>query len=637
MSPRTFPIAIVVIVLLVIASVYLGFRSVEGPEPGGIAEDSIPHESDGKGTAIVEPTGPVQVLSRGTWTITYVVGWTGIARGGGIVFQVSPFWGWSSPQNVEPDYPGYTTVASSNRDVKFEFELSDFHYMIIRLSEGELAGGDTVRITYGDTGGGKNPGGAAKADNYAEREEEFFLKVDGNGDNFFVPIEGQPSIDIVAAPATKLFISAPTLVAINDTFDIRITSNDFLDNWDRTFTGSGTIDTGGNGLSLPETWEIRPADSGLVTIRAVATSEGKYRIHAGTSDGTMGSSSNPITCLARKPVYDLYWGDLQGHSGLTDGSATPEEYYAYAKYVSGMDVCSLTDHDAHGLLPIDRNGNLWDRIVAATNRYNVPGEFVTLVGYEWTSWTYGHRHVLFPGDEGEIFSFRDSTSDTPEELAELLADWKAIIIPHHPGGGPVAVDWDHHDDKSEPLVEICSVHGNSDAPGQPLQIYRPDERGFVTSALKRGYRLGILASGDTHDGHPGRKSASSVSMGIAGIWAGSLDREDIREALTARRVYGTSGEKIMLQFRIDDHWMGEIVPLSGPRNAEFLVFVIGTSIIETIEVLENEEVARRFFPGGENAVQKFKMRIEPSSFYRVRIFQEDEGMAWSSPIWFTED
>jgi hypothetical protein len=635
-SPRTILIIIIAVVLLVTANFYFRSRIGEQDVPAETVENLTTHASDGKGTATVEPAGPVSALSWGTWTITYVAGQTGIATGGGIVFQVSPFWEWSNPQNMEPDYHGYTTITSNNKDAKFDIQLSNFHHIIIRLAEGELAGSDTVRIIYGDTGNGKHPRGAAVADRYAEREEEFFLKVDGNGDNFFVPIEVQPSIDILAAPASRLIVGAPTITVVNSSFDIRITATDVLDNWDRTFTGTGSLSYDGEGLILPAEWEILPEDSGLTTIRATVTGEGKYRIHAENSDGTMEGISNPVTCLAKKSMYNLYWGDLQGHSGLTDGSATPEEYYAYAKYVSCLDVCSLTDHDAHGLLPIDRNSYIWDRIVTTTNSFNSPGEFVTFVGYEWTSWTYGHRHVLFPGDEGKIFSFRDPISDTPDKLGELLVPWKAIAIPHHPGGGPIAVDWDHHSDKYEPLVEICSVHGNSDAPGEPLQIYQSVEDGFVTSALQRGYKLGILASGDTHDGHPGRKSSGSLSMGIAGIWAGSLDRDGIWEALLARRTYGTSGEKILLQFRIDGHWMGEIVQLSEPRDAEFFLFVIGTSSIKKIEILKNETVVKSFFPGNNAAVHQFPMNIEPSSFYRVRMLQEDEGMAWSSPIWFTD-
>ena len=430
-------------------------------------------------------------------------------------------------------------------------------------------------------------------------------------------------------------IKAPSIVVENETFEVKVSTLDPLDNWDRSFTGTIMLD-GEDGLSLPREVEIAPRDSGLAIARARAERVGKYRIRSSTLDGSIESESDPILCIPGKPEYNLYWGDLQGHSGISDGTGSPGEYYQYARYVSGMDVSALTDHDALGLLPLDEHPELWEKIMSTANSHYEPGKFVTFLAYEWTSWTYGHRHILFPGERAELYSFRDPRSDTPSELGELLSPWKAIAIPHHPAGGPINVDWDHHDDRYEPLVEICSVHGNSDSPGAPMQIYRPVKGSFVTDALQRGYRLGILASGDTHDGHPGRKSAGAPSMGIAGIWANSLSREGIWDALLARRTYGTSGERIILRFKIDGHWMGEIVPLSGPDDIEVEIFAVGTSHVSKVEVLEREEVIKTILPTGDEALFRFEWRAEPPAFYRVRITQEDGGMAWSSPIWFTE-
>ncbi len=602
------------------------------PQPSEVTTGLKADPSDGRGWAEVRPADPIRVMQWGTWTITYVADLTGIATGGGILFQVSPFWGWSQPQPSDPDYPGYTTVRSSDREVKFELQGSNLHWLLIRVSEGKLSAGDSVLITYGDTGNGAHMGGSAQADRYAERGEEFLIKVDGNGDGFYVPIKEQPTVDILAAKATQIVVQAPSMVEAGKLFEVKVTGLDPLGNWDRSFRGRLILD-GGEGVAIPEEWEILPSDSGLAAIEAHCTTVGRHLIHVMTPDGRMTASSGPVLCLSKAPRYHLYWGDLQGHSGLSDGSGTPGEYFGYARYVSGMDVSALTDHDAHGLLPLDEHPETWRRIVSTADSCYEPGAFVTFVAYEWTSWTYGHRHVLFPGNDGEVYSFRDSSSDTPAELGKRLQPWGAIAIPHHPAGGPIAVDWDHHDDRYEPLVEICSVHGNSDSPGCPLEIYHPVKGAFVTDALKRGYRLGIVASGDTHNGHPGRKGVEYPAMGLAGIWATTLTREGIWEALLSKRTYGTSGERIVMWFKAGGHWMGESIPVAGPRDMEFEISVFGTSEIRQVEVLENESVIRTFHPGGEDATIRFKVHVSPPSFYRVRVIQEDGGMAWSSPIW----
>ena len=633
---RWVPIAVVALGALWIAGLLYRRSGEVRRYAGRIQPGTSPHESDGRGTATVYPDDPVRVLQRGTWTITYVADSTGIATGGGIVLQISPFWGWSQPQSEDPDFPGYTAVRSSRRDVDFEMTGSDLHYLLITLSKGELAGGDTVRIVYGDTGGGAHPRGAAVADRYAERGEEFYLKVDGNGDTFFTPIEDQPTVDIVAAEAVRLVIRSPSLVVAGHPFEVHVTALDPLDNWDRSFRGRLRLEAD-PGLSLPAEVDIAAADSGLAVVEASASAAGRFRVRVSTEDGTMAAESDPIVVLPEAGEFNLYWGDLQGHSAFSDGTGSPDQYYRYARWVSQMDVSALTDHDAHGIFALDERPALWRDLVDSANRHYEPGKFVTFPAYEWTSWTYGHRHVLFPGDDGEIYSSRDPDSDTPSELYALLRPWKAIAIPHHPAGGPQPIDWDTHDDRFEPEVEVCSVHGNSESPGAPLQIYRSSPGHFVTDALRRGFRVGMLASGDTHDGHPGRKSAGAPCMGIAGIWARSLDREGIWEALLARRTYGTSGQRIILRFEIDGHWMGEIVPLSAPKEMDFDVFAVGTSPIGRIDLLENEEVVDTLRPGDEEVRIRLRRRVDPGTFYRIRLFQEDEGMAWSSPIWFSGD
>ena len=71
------------------------------------------HESDGGGRAWLESQEPAVIHAgeRGRWTFLYEAGPLGIAAGGMILLQVSPFWGWSTPQVEDPSQPGFTTVA----------------------------------------------------------------------------------------------------------------------------------------------------------------------------------------------------------------------------------------------------------------------------------------------------------------------------------------------------------------------------------------------------------------------------------------------------------------------------------------------------------------------------------------------
>jgi hypothetical protein len=63
---------------------------------------------------------------------------------------------------------------------------------------------------------------------------------------------------------------------------------------------------------------------------------------------------------------------------------------------------------------------MWQEIQRETRRFHEPGRFVTLLGYEWTSWIHGHRHVLYFEDEGPLLSSLDEATDDPAELWSAL-------------------------------------------------------------------------------------------------------------------------------------------------------------------------------------------------------------------------
>ena len=46
---------------------------------------------------------------------------------------------------------------------------------------------------------------------------------------------------------------------------------------------------------------------------------------------------------------------------------------------------------------------------------------MTILGYEWTSWVHGHRHVLYFGDEGEVLT---------QSLA--IVEWLEEVHPQPP-------------------------------------------------------------------------------------------------------------------------------------------------------------------------------------------------------------
>ena len=529
---------------------------------------------DGGGTAAIEPADPVTAGSRGTWTLRYTAGPEGIGAGGGVVFHLPLFWEWSPPQTASPEMAGYVTVRCSSPSAATDsYADHEHHYVMVRVTEGELVPGDTITVVYGDTRGGDHPEARARADSYAERGQEFLIKSDGDGDGYFAEIGDSPRIDILPGEAVRLLLTLRGESVRNETTRVTVAALDRFGNRAETYGGTIRFSHRWNVLGLPASYTFTPEDRGARVFTPRFTSPGLIRLRVVEQGGTLEGISNPILvrAAAGDSPYALLWADLHQHSRLSDGTGEPEDLYRYARDVANLDAAAITDHDHHGLRPL--GPEQWERIRKTAEEFHDPGTFVTFLAYEWTNWEYGHRNVYYRGSEGTVLSTADPSSDTPPELWAGLPAEGAMTVAHHTGGGPVPVDWTAiPPEERERVVEISSVHGSSECRGCPGEIYNPAPGSFVRDALDRGYRLGFIGSGDGHIGHPGVNYSPVGPGGMAGIYAAGRTREAIWEAVEARRTYATSGPRILLDFRLGDHWMGEEVPAAElPETLRFTV------------------------------------------------------------------
>ncbi len=232
----------------------------------------------------------------------------------------------------------------------------------------------------------------------------------------------------------------------------------------------------------------------------------------------------------------------------------------------------------------------WERMTAAAEKYNRPGQFTALIGFEWTSVPGGrnlHRNVVFRGGKGTAdtivpFSAYDSTD--PEALWRWLADYeqktgeRVLAIPHNgnlsnglmfddvtlQANKPLDRDYAVRRARWEPVYEISQMKGTGEA--HPL-LSPTDEfadfelldkaslagnvpttpemypREYVREALKRGlaydaklganpFRFGIVGSTDSHTGLA--TTESSNFFGKFGPLEPNGDRVRWDELLTGR-------------------------------------------------------------------------------------------------------
>lgn len=299
----------------------------------------------------------------------------------------------------------------------------------------------------------------------------------------------------------------------------------------------------------------------------------------------------------------VFWGDLHNHCNLTYGHGDMRDAFEAAK--GQLDFVSVTPHamwpdipgandprlkwviDYHtGAFKRLREGG-YEKYVKMSNEYNKEGEFLTFIGYEAHSMEHGD-HVALNYD-----------LDAPLVECTSIEDWKekakghkVFVTPHHMGyqGGYRGYNWKCFTEGDiTPFVEMYSRHGlaESDQGDYPyLHDMGPRQwEGTIQYGLEQGHKFGIMASTDQHSGYPG-----SYGDGRIGVLAPSLTRDAIWEALRTRHVCAATGDKIIIDFRLNDAFMGDVVRGNSRR---IYLNVTGESCIDYVDVVKNGQILAR--------------------------------------------
>jgi hypothetical protein len=122
--------------------------------------------------------------------------------------------------------------------------------------------------------------------------------------------------------------------------------------------------------------------------------------------------------LMREPVLKD-WHDRLKQGGDTALAATMEIIETFAG-VSGEKIPDI-------IMAKNFVGSVWERYLETAEKYNEPGRFTTIIGYEWTSTENGnnlHRNVLYRGGADEakqMLPFTAAESFNPEDLWKWMA------------------------------------------------------------------------------------------------------------------------------------------------------------------------------------------------------------------------
>jgi hypothetical protein len=588
------------------------------------------------------------VASPGPWTVEVDLGPQGLAAGGALKLVWADSTQFADSSKMKPVEAEHDIRVTSPAGVPWEIEhcwlprCQDGQVVVCR-AQGPVDPHTTVAIVFGAVGRWQL---GRTAHTYPLRVWE-----DVTGSGLFRIIWEAHALRSVAGPPARVeaILGPPAAGAAGHTLYINL--------WDEHGNPAPRAATAwvsaGEGAPLRVDLDGQTASTPL-PLPASGPSATTYTVQVPALG--LSATANPAP-QPQDPALHLYFGEIHCHTALSDGMRSIDDLYTFARDVQRLDFASATDHESH-IYGYSLAPDMWPLVREAAGRYNEPGRFVTLLGYEWAALQAGslsgHYNVYYRGDDGPFLTSSDPATASLAGLLQALRAYgrPALVIPHHPlacknaAGRPdptLTCHWRAHDRDLIRLVEIYSKWGCSEeVPPEFRPLFFSQPGHAVRDALQRGYRLGFTAGSDGHVAMPGSLHQEGGNLryaqsGLVAVYAPALTREAIFDALSARRCYATSGPRIVLDLSLNGHPMGsevEVAAVDAPRLLS--LEVNGTTPIDRVEIISAGQVRWRCAGGGRQSLSWQTLDRSPLRgpvYYYARVIQADGERAWSSPIW----
>ncbi|MGD8237013.1 MAG: DUF3604 domain-containing protein [Armatimonadota bacterium] len=605
------------------------------------------HGTSGNGTVSVDiASREIVVGRRYCMTMIYTAGPQGVAVGGALRFKL-PGFDLAKIRRVPAicSNPRVTLEASNVLPAvngKNGSEFFTIDYLFLTVKGAPLAEGDWVALRYGYDLALRHTAAPVMAQQWAV---EVATDVDGSrgapGSGFYL-VKDPPVLSFVNDAPLYLEITIPSSTQVGTPFEAVVRARDQYHNICADHRGAVKVQDGPDGASsAADTSALVPHDGGVQVLPGcVLQQAGIHRITVVDEELGLYARSNATRTTIDAPPYRLYWGDTHCHSSISADSAAnnaliprPREDYHYARHRAHLDFCMVTDHIE------DQSEEDWRETREAASACYEPGRFVTFSGFEATFQPLraeGDKNVYFLADDEAWFN-AGSTQDLYDDLKRRPGG--AMVIPHlH-----VPTNWERHDPALERVVEIyahwgCGLSPDSEPPLVPPGRDRPRES-YLSHALEQGAKLGFIASADHSYGHPGDDfwwGLSSYTGGLAAVYGASLTREGIWDALWERRCYATTRARILLEFEMNGHCMGQEFSAGRGEARRLTVRAYGTAPIASVDIVRNGRTVHSQAGDGRIDVELTYVDREPerdTDYYYVHVTQVDREQAWSSPIW----
>jgi len=311
--------------------------------------------------------------------------------------------------------------------------------------------------------------------------------------------------------------------------------------------------------------------------------------------------------------YQVYFGNLHSHTSNSDGSGSPTDAFNYARNTAGLDFLAVTDH----LEQIDVLE--WYNVKNDANSATVNGTYIGIAGWEWGSPLHGHVNVFNTSsiitDVGNLWY----TTDLPAFISWVLDHSPAFAQFNHPGEESYFTNWNDFEyidsitDNAFPLIEVQNVQQATD---------------YYEYALNKGWHLSPVWNQDNHSPDWGTKND-----GRAGIWAVSLARTDLFDAIMAGRTFATMDKNASIWLDINGTHMGQTIQRFTNMPFHIKLHDDENEGWQKIELVSNNGVVDTFSAAG-NLDTIISLSLYTENYLFLRAIQSDSDYIWSAPIYF---
>ncbi len=345
-------------------------------------------------------------------------------------------------------------------------------------------------------------------------------------------------------------------------------------------------------------------------------------------------------------ALQLVRGEFHRHTEISQdggGDGLLMDMWRYGIDAAGLDWIGNGDHDNGG----GREYSWWIT-QKTTDVFRIPRAFTPMYSYERScSYPDGHRNVVFAkrgvrtlprlkGGAGKAMD--DLPADAPRPHSpdtRMLYDYLRYfdgVCASHTSATDMGTDWRDCNARVEPIVEIYQgCRQNYEMPDAPrsntaensIGGWRPF--GFVSLALKKGYRLGFQASSDHVSTH----------ISYCNVWVEQPTRQAILASMKARHIYGAT-DNIIADVRCGDHFMGD--EFTVKTRPKLTVHLVGTEPFAKVHVIKDGNYVHSAEPSKQDVRFEwtdFDAKPGKTCYYYVRGEQSDGELVWVSPMWIT--